>query len=99
MTGWGIRAEMRMLLQEDKIVKIGDCAGEEADVVIDARGKIVCPGFVDIHRHHDAKVLFDKAFGQTELRQGITDSNLRQLRHQPDAQAPGGREGGPILCL
>ncbi|MEG1953006.1 MAG: D-aminoacylase [Hydrogenoanaerobacterium sp.] len=42
-----------------------------AKKVIDARGKLVTPGFIDIHRHADVK-LFTKSFGEAELRQGLT---------------------------
>ena len=36
------------------------------------RGKTVCPGFIDMHRHADAAVFTQKDFGKTELLQGIT---------------------------
>jgi N-acyl-D-aspartate/D-glutamate deacylase len=39
---------------------------------IDACGRVVTPGFVDIHRHADVACLADPCFGTTELAQGIT---------------------------
>lgn len=66
----GQRADV--LLRDGKIARIGACSEKDAERVIDAAGKVVCPGFVDIHRHHDAKILNDPQFGRTELRQGIT---------------------------
>jgi N-acyl-D-amino-acid deacylase len=39
--------------------------------VIDAAGRIVCPGFVDLHRHCDIAILRED-FGLIELSQGIT---------------------------
>jgi N-acyl-D-amino-acid deacylase len=44
--------------------------GERAEH-IDASGKIVCPGFIDLHRHCDTAV-FGEGFGLLELAQGIT---------------------------
>jgi len=46
-------------------------ADDEAHQTIDAAGKIIAPGFIDIHRHCDAAV-FRPNFGEIELRQGIT---------------------------
>lgn len=40
--------------------------------VMDAEGKILCPGFIDIHRHPDTAALCDGNFGEIELSQGIT---------------------------
>ena len=40
-------------IEDGKIAALGSAAGE-ADEVIEAAGKIVCPGFVDIHMHEDA---------------------------------------------
>ena len=42
----------------EKIVEIGDIKGE-GKKVIDAEGKIVTPGFVDIHTHYDGQVTWD----------------------------------------
>ena len=67
-----------VLIKDDKIEKIGSLEGVEADQVIDAAGKVVCPGFVDIHRHCDAKPLNDPAFGKRELAQGITTTVVGQ---------------------
>ncbi len=39
--------------------------------VIDGRGRFLTPGFIDVHRHADARVLSD-SFGEIELRQGLT---------------------------
>lgn len=68
----GVKADV--LLAEGKVQKIGAIGEAEAaaDLVIDAAGKVVCPGFVDIHRHCDAKPLNDPNFGARELVQGIT---------------------------
>ena len=45
-------------ISNKKIVEIGDIKCE-AKKVIDAEGKIVTPGFVDIHTHYDGQVTWD----------------------------------------
>lgn len=45
----------------------GDWDGE----TVDAAGKLVCPGFIDLHRHCDLAA-FREGFGRIELAQGIT---------------------------
>jgi N-acyl-D-amino-acid deacylase len=42
----------------------------EINEIIEARRKIVCPGFVDLHRHCDTAVL-NEDFGLIEISQGI----------------------------
>lgn len=82
-----------------RIAQIAPGITEPADQVIDATGKVVTPGFVDIHRHHDAKPLNDPHFGEVELAQGITTAVARQLRHQHDPPAGIGRGGKGVLFL
>jgi N-acyl-D-amino-acid deacylase len=43
----------------------------EARETIDAAGKLVTPGFVDVHSHSDLTILVDPK-GESKLRQGIT---------------------------
>jgi N-acyl-D-amino-acid deacylase len=40
-------------IRGDKIAKIGDLHGEAAELEVDAIGKAVCPGFVDVNNHSD----------------------------------------------
>lgn len=54
----------------DTIVKIGTIE-EPAKQVIDAEGKLVTPGFIDIHCHSDA-IVFYKEKNPLRLRQGFT---------------------------
>lgn len=46
-------------IQGGKIVALGAVHGE-AKSTIDATGRIVAPGFVDIHTHYDAQVMWDR---------------------------------------
>lgn len=40
-------------IRGDRIVAIGDLAGQPAERVIDAQGQVVTPGFIDLHSHAD----------------------------------------------
>lgn len=53
-----------------KISAIGDL-GTSADIIIDATGKAVSPGFIDIHTHSDNTIL-KAPFGDSKIYQGIT---------------------------
>ena len=46
-------------IQDGKIAAVGQQLGE-AKRTIDATGKLVTPGFVDIHTHYDGQVCWDK---------------------------------------
>jgi len=52
--------EADLALAGDRIVGIGDFGAQSADEEIDARGKLVTPGFVDIHTHYDGQAVWDK---------------------------------------
>lgn len=58
-------------IRDGKIAAIGNLSDATAPHIIDATGKCVTPGFVDIHRHADAAV-FRPGFGELELMQGLT---------------------------
>ena len=47
-----VDAQLNILMENGKIAWVGRSM-PEADEKIDATGKIVCPGFIDIHMHED----------------------------------------------
>src|SRR5207237_10459835 len=54
-------------IREGRIDAIGDLAGVEASTTIDAVGKLVAPGFVDVHTHYDAQVFWDCSLSRSPL--------------------------------
>ena len=58
-------------VRDGKIAAVGALSGARAASEIDAAGRCLTPGFIDVHRHAD-RVAFDPAFGAAELAQGLT---------------------------
>ena len=58
-------------IQDDRIAVIGDLKEIESQIVIDATGKIVAPGFIDMHTHSDISMLLDDT-ADSMLRNGVT---------------------------
>ena len=46
-------------IADGQVVALGDAPGD-ATVTIDAGDRVVAPGFVDIHTHYDAQVMWDR---------------------------------------
>jgi N-acyl-D-aspartate/D-glutamate deacylase len=57
-------------IRDGRIVAIGD-VDESSARTIDAGGRVVAPGFVDIHTHYDAQVFFDTTLSPSPLH-GVT---------------------------
>lgn len=55
----------------DRIVVVGPLEGATARKVIDAAGRVVCPGFVDCHSHSDRTILANRP-ALSSLYQGVT---------------------------
>ena len=69
-----VNSKLNLLIEDGKIAWVGT-GKPEADEVIDATGKIVSPGFIDIHMHedpvgNDGKIAFD--ITNSMLRMGVT---------------------------
>ncbi len=59
-----------------RVIEVLDAAGGAAAVaratrVIDARGRVVAPGFIDLHSHSDMPLVTD-GNAQSKIRQGVT---------------------------
>lgn len=71
------RYEADVLIEGDKIVRIGEIDKKDVDQVIDANGKIVSPGFIDTHSH-SSLLLFEDPYLSPKVRQGITTELISQ---------------------
>lgn len=58
-------------IKDGTIAAVGRLTDADAAHVLDAQGRTLTPGFLDIHRHTDA-ALFRPNFGRAELAQGLT---------------------------
>lgn len=64
-------ARADLAVKDERIVKIGKLQSEPSDYQIDAAGKIVAPGFIDMHAHSDFTLLANP-FSYSKIHQGIT---------------------------
>ena len=74
-------------IKEGKIKEIGDLQNEKAENVIDAKGKYVSPGFIDVNNHSDT---YWRIF---------LDPNLPSLLHQGITTIIGGNCGSSLAPL
>ena len=74
------RANVRFV--NDRIVGVGDLKAQAGDVVVDGKGLVVSPGFIDIHNHSGSGLAGDPA-AETQVSQGITT-----LVVGPDGDSP-----------
>lgn len=63
----------------DRIVAVGQVPPKPARRTIDATGKVVAPGFIDIHSHSD-ELLLEDGHAQSKVRQGVTTEILGEGR-------------------
>lgn len=55
-----------------RICAIGDLSAEPAGQRVDARNRVVAPGFIDVHTHDDQLLLMPTAREHPKLSQGVT---------------------------
>ena len=55
----------------DRVTTVGDLAAEPAGRTIDAAGRTVTPGFIDMHSHSDWR-LWGNRRAESKIRQGVT---------------------------
>lgn len=67
--GEPVRADVG--LAGDRIAAVGDLSKTMAPNEVAADGKLVCPGFIDVHTHSDAYLLIEPG-APSKIRQGVT---------------------------
>ena len=70
--GTGTPAQRADLAVTDgRVTEIGELVGRRATRMIDARDRVIAPGFIDIHSHSDESVFVNSAL-ESALHQGVT---------------------------
>ena len=58
-------------IRDDRIVAVGRIDHADADRVVDATGRVVAPGFIDVHTHDDRALLSNPTMAM-KVSQGVT---------------------------
>ena len=80
-------------VEGDRIAAVGPGLAGEAARVIDAKGLMVAPGFIDIHSHSD--LVYDKCpSAESKVRQGVTTEVVGMCSFSPAPGRAGPRRSG-----
>lgn len=91
----GVRADVGVMA--GRVAALGDLSGAQAAVHLDARGKVVAPGLIDIHSHSDFTILVNPA-AESKARQGVTLEVNGQCGFTPFPVRPGAEDLLDALC-
>src|SRR6185436_8542184 len=58
-------------IKNGRIAAVGRLPNATASRIVDASGRVVAPGFIDLHTHSDLSLLADGT-AQSKVRQGVT---------------------------
>jgi N-acyl-D-aspartate/D-glutamate deacylase len=75
-------------IADGRIARVGAVTGP-ALRTIDAKGRVVAPGFIDMHSHSDMTLLTD-GNGQSKIRQGVTTEVIGESGSVAPRKAPDG---------
>lgn len=64
--------KVNVLIENEKIIGVGDYSDDEADLVEDISGKYICPGFIDGHIHIESTMMIPSEFAKAVLPHGTT---------------------------
>jgi N-acyl-D-amino-acid deacylase len=81
------RRKADVAVRDGRIAAVGELTGWQADVVLDAAGLVVAPGFIDMHTHSDLSLLINPR-AESTIRQGVTTQVIGMCGFSP-APAPG----------
>ena len=82
----GSRADVGV--RDDRIVAVGDLSRQTAGRSLNASGKVLAPGFIDMHSHSDWR-LWENRRAESKIRQGVTTEVVGNCGFSP---APVARE-------
>ena len=60
-----------MRIDGDRIIAVGEVEPNRGEAVVDAKGLVLAPGFIDVHSHHD-RGLFEMRDATPVVSQGVT---------------------------
>ena len=60
-----------LAVRGDRIVDVGRVPRDQAEQEIDGAGRVVAPGFIDIHTHSEIPLVVDPK-AESKVRQGVT---------------------------
>lgn len=64
--------QTNVLIEDDKIIGIGNYSESDADEVIDVSGKYICPGFIDGHIHIESTMMLPYEFAKSAILHGTS---------------------------
>lgn len=64
--------KVNVLIEDEKIIGVGDYSDDDADMVEDVSGKYICPGFIDGHIHIESTMMTPAEFAKAVLPHGTT---------------------------
>ncbi len=68
----GEAEQTNVLIEDEKIIGVGDYTDAEADIIRDVSGKYICPGFIDGHIHIESTMLLPAEFARVCVPHGTT---------------------------
>jgi N-acyl-D-amino-acid deacylase len=78
-------------VRDEVIVAVGDLGREPAGRVVNATGRIVTPGFIDMHSHSDFRLRVNPR-AESKIRQGVTTEVVGNCGFSPAPVSPPFRE-------